>query len=702
MSEQFPLLSEISGKTPEEQSAIYRSDLSALKSGTVEEKRKIAKRHVLELLPIKGKKRLGKAIVKALKQKVNSGEIDAASLNGVDNLSDLPTWSTLQETASGMNLHDRGSLVVAHTPICDKTLRTFNSVFTDDSHRRRASAGQRFVYDLTRHIRQNSTDHKIIEAISSFDPIEPVYDGKNILSNLFLDAEDLRYFLEDASPEDAYQHLSAAALADATIHHCSESFLQGSKYGFDKADHGKMLLTRTLARADPSLANALEQEVETEDVQSASRLASALGVESAYGFCHGDSVPANMMVQKRRVEGIARDVLEKETDFTYTPIDFEFAGLDFLEDVLAQRMIKSGFLDESGESVKLSDGSSLEDRILDDVCEFKSGIDPAFSEEDFRSNYGKLKAERFLVWAARYKQLSEEPSTQASENAQVMSRYFYTLFAKQVVRNGQAESLDDSLFDYTNSVFKAPLGSDKMHQVHTALDPHKGYVTVLKDIKPINAEERLQELVHQTNKRRRRGLIAKVGAGLTGLALLAGSAVFSYQKHESGQEQAQRISELESKNEHERKLRIIRLDQSRGGYARDDIEFLELDEIRAWKERFNDPFMAYAAYMDTEQLYQGIHSANIPLTDEAQLRTLKYDSIRDHVPDNLRFRMINTRTLLDNFVYHRNPDTGNRHTLEWARERTSKSVQAAIERIRRIEQGKEYHASTDQLEASGR
>lgn len=82
MTAQFPLfLEEVLKMSPEKREDVYRADMKSLK-GTAEQRRKTAKRHVIDVLPFKGKKGLSKAVLAALKSKVKNGEIDSAALEG--------------------------------------------------------------------------------------------------------------------------------------------------------------------------------------------------------------------------------------------------------------------------------------------------------------------------------------------------------------------------------------------------------------------------------------------------------------------------------------------------------------------------------------------------------------------------------------------------------------------------------------------
>ncbi len=197
--------------TPDEVRALYERDMEVLKSGTPEQKRIVAKRHALQVLPIDAKTAVDRAALKTLEYQIKEGKADSIALEDLKDISEAPTFSAIGQ-GGGTNVFDRGFVVMSYKMLGQgKVLRTFYSFFKDDNRRKRAVQGQEFVASLREYMRKNVTDVELARLLDKLEPIKPAYSKRNIVANVFIDAKDMHEELKTADPSGDFRAKYEAA-----------------------------------------------------------------------------------------------------------------------------------------------------------------------------------------------------------------------------------------------------------------------------------------------------------------------------------------------------------------------------------------------------------------------------------------------------------------------------------------------------------
>src|SRR3989344_6220270 len=610
-------IEEILTKSPEEIKRIYEEDLKVLKDGKPEAKRKVAQRHALYYSPLESS--VEEATLYALHEAAKLGEIDGVAIQ--EARSGSPSFDSVRTAPDGKLIWKRGLTVESMRKVGDKQVTVFYSIFDHDARRKRASNAQEFVSGLVEHARELATDIKLIAALEQFKPQIPIHRSRNILANMFIDGKTLHEVIKEATPDVKYALLAPLTRVETALHHYAQELFakQPNKNVFVPVNHAELLLTKGVARNYPAFAEKLKKN---------SVFASILGdLNGIQSFVHGDAIPANTVVTFEDCSTGRQPI--------YHPIDLEEASLDFHEAPIVQRLLKSGAYDSCGEPVKLQDGSTLEAALLGELQAQMKKLEPCFDVELSRKRFNALKAEQLLIWASRYKAAAKVAANE--EELALLSRYYYTLFCKEVVAQGRVN--DTNALTDLSLLFK-PLSSPEMDAVYEKMHPGSRSVSVFKVDAAGNAEERLEERMKDYAHKKRMTWAGRIGAGLAIVAGIAG--IFGYQQHSKNVEAE--LAKAQTRGKYAEKVHIIRLAQSRAN-ARTPAELYGLDELRMWGKIIDNPTFADVAFIDYTNLYSAQRKVAASPDSKEYERDVLYA-----LPPELYSAVIDTQYTIDAFM----------------------------------------------------
>ncbi|GEM_PF-4281445 len=565
MAHREPITLDTILRNPATATSIHRGHLGTLRSGTLDERRAIAHLHVLKLLL--GRQYDGivtESVLGALRQKVRDGACDRLTLEEIEH-NGVQTFETIKgDKVTGFHVYERGILVVATHVVDGKPIaKTIYSVFKDPDQQAHASGAQRYMHHVAEYAKTAATDPEVLRILSRCSTMEPTYSDDGLLGNLFLaDAQDLHDTLKTGNPtlEDRYALLRDKAAIDLALGFYANAYGQtapGRKLAtrvggqvFETRDHERLILEKVFMRADASLRNRFIRDYTADaagkhivDMVQAreytarreGRIIQALDLNSTDGmaFVHGDNLPANTMVGRDRAGNAV-----------YTPIDFEFACRDFIENSLVQCWVKAGIYDHAGASLAMRDGRTIEDALLTDAVGVMRKLDGPFDEAKFRERFGRLKAENYLLWAARYHHYSQSRQVTDPKESQAMMRHYATLFTKEMVRQKLAIDDTDPSLRPVHALFGDPLDDAAMRGIHGRHVSKERSHSVLRMDFDVDAEGKLEDLVrrHKSGQRRRKFTnaagIATASALMLALTFTAGryrNQVLDYQYQEETQ-----------------------------------------------------------------------------------------------------------------------------------------------------------------------
>lgn len=516
--------------------SVHRGQMAVLRHGTIEERREIAPLHFLKLhLGEEYNAVVTESVLAALREKVKTGECDRLLLDEIEK-NGILTFETLKgDKTTGFHVYDRGSLVIATHVVGSKAVaRTMYSIFNDPARQHHAALGQRYMHAIAEYAKQAATDEDIIRILNTCATMEPTYSKDGLLGNLFLaGAKDLHDVLKksDLPIEDRYTLLRDKAAVDLVLGFYANAFEQSTagkrfrkqngKQAFKPVDHKRLVYEKAFMRASQAFRNRMVREgiadadgniISSDSLQkldgtSEARLVQALGLEGTEGmtFVHGDNLPPNTMVSHDKAHGIS-----------FTPIDFEFAGRDYTENSLVQCWMKSGMYDHEGKSALLPDGRSLEDALLHDSVGVMRRLNHDFDEGTFRQRFARLKAENYLLWAARYHHYADNRRVRNPEENRTLARYYHTLFIREMERQGIC---NDDVRACSTTLFGETLDDAAMRAIHEQHLPEKRSHSVLRMDLEADAEVELEGMIRQyasRRKRRKAGIVA-TAAGLAAL-----------------------------------------------------------------------------------------------------------------------------------------------------------------------------------------
>src|SRR3989344_4247148 len=317
----------------------YKADLKALRSRDPRKMRELLDTHFLKIfLGSVYDKVIGKSVLKVLKKKAREGDIDAVTLDRIVKEGLLHTEHIKRDKLSGLHIYDRGMLVEAdhYLPVMTgdedgnrHIARTIYSIFHDPSARERAGQAQQFFHELAGYTREHADAPWIRIALRHLKTMEPTYNQRNIVGNLFLgQAQDLHETLKDVDLDERVSHLRVVDRVELILGHYAQRFAettQGKTLAtasngkqqelFKPVDHRRLLYEKVLLRADPTLQKRSDEEWKD--------LADLLVPETSLPqtVVHGDALPAIMMVQ-----GGGSRTFCAPFDFVPSPLTIMFAG----------------------------------------------------------------------------------------------------------------------------------------------------------------------------------------------------------------------------------------------------------------------------------------------------------------------------------------------------------------------------------------
>ncbi|PIN75349.1 hypothetical protein COV18_04130 [Candidatus Woesearchaeota archaeon CG10_big_fil_rev_8_21_14_0_10_37_12] len=606
----------------------FEEDQAILKGQFSTDQEIVSARHVLEVLPGSSRGVINEASLQALRRDVKDGKLSGISLADLAEFNTAPAFSEVNpDKVSGAAIWDRGFLVVAYKSLGNKTLKTFYRFFEDDERRQKAASGQQFMSELTAYMHDTASDPELINILDKFRPVTPVYDKKNLIANQFINTIDLHEVFADASVDEKYKHLRATALFDVASAFYAKQFLaskQGRKWRrtFLSRDHDALLAEKVFARNGSSSV--------------AKEIADVLGLNGEQSFSQGDGLPTNTMVGKTTYDETVARLLGSSVNHTYTHVDFEWACSDFAEATTVQRLVKSGLYDHDGAALLLSSGRSVESQLLDDISGLMSRIDCEFNEVEMRNHFASLKAEQYLLWAGRYKAWASSPTITKQGESILLSKYFYTLFRKELARQGK--DLSGAVDSHLDTLFEGRLDDDQMRETFAAYHPEGRSFSVLKPDFPVLAEGKLKELLSDYRRRSRWNLAKKVGLGALATTLVAGATggLVWYQKKVANLQDE--VVKTEYYKEFNNRLRIVELYRS-NKYGSNTTDAIEVKELQELVRHFEDKDTACAAYLDYESVYPVIYAK----------KSAAWKDIKDDV--NWRIRDAISGGYIDSFVW---------------------------------------------------
>jgi len=512
----------------------YKADLKALRARDPRKMRELLDTHFLKIfLGSAYDKVISKSVLKVLKRKAREGEIDAATLERIVKEGLLHVEHIKRDKLSGLHIYDRGMLVEADHYLPARTgdedgnqhiARTIYSIFHDPSARERAGQAQQFFHELAGYTREHADAPWIRIALRHLKTMEPTYNQRNIVGNLFLgQAQDLHETLKDVNLDERVSHLRVIDRIELILGYYARSFAQTAqgrtlataKNGkqqelFKPVDHRRLLYEKVLLRADPTLKNKPDEEWKD--------LADLLAIEThlPQTVVHGDALPANMMVQ-----GAGSRTF-------YTPIDFEFACVDYAEKMLVQRWAKSGIYDHLGRSLarEVSEKDTVEQELIDKALHTYQALGVAVDRTEFEQLIGKLKIENHLQWAARHKKYADDlkddlkASDDTIKKQEDLTQYFHTLAVLEIKRQGliseDATASTDHRIAYLAGLFGETLSEAEILSIHESLRPDQSGHSVMKDGYQGDVDRQLERVVAQAGRRERVGRVKK-GAAILGI-----------------------------------------------------------------------------------------------------------------------------------------------------------------------------------------
>ncbi len=528
----------------------YKADLKALRSRDPARIKGLLDRHFLKVFLGRSYDRvIGESVLKVLKRKANEGDIDAITLDRIVREGLLHVEHIKRDKLSGLHIYDRGMLVEADHYLPgqgddnpEHLARTIYSIFHDQSARERAGQAQQFFHELAGYAREHANTNAVRITLRQLRTMEPTYNAGTIVGNLFLgNARDLQETFKDCDLDERVSHLRTLDRMDIILGHYAHEFLQTARGKalatarngkaealFKPVDHRRLLYEKVLLRADPTLKNRSDEEWKD--------LADLLAIDPAdtplrQTVVHGDALPANTMVQA------VRDAYHA---FYYTPIDFEFACVDYVEKMLVQRWAKSGIYDHLGRPLHVEKGD-VQQLLVEAVLKTYQARGLTLDRTTFEQLIGKLKIENYLQWASRSKKYAEDlkDDLKASDGdikkQEDLTKYFHTLAVLEIKRQGlisedTASSKDAMSSDHRIAYLAGLFGEtfpdeeieEEMLRIHENLHPDRSGHSVMKEGYQGNVDKQLERIVAQASRKRAVGIGKTVGTSLAIAGMVVG------------------------------------------------------------------------------------------------------------------------------------------------------------------------------------
>jgi hypothetical protein len=411
---------------------------------------------------------------------------------------------------------------------------------------------------------------------------------------------------------------------------------------FKPSDYRQEVFEDVLLRADKELAAELKkQKIANEegkviDEKALSALWSSglhSDIFSLIGI-RGDNVARQKYFTPYDVNLGNVMMAEKDGVRSYTHIDFEDSREESLESLLFRRWARSGIYDHKGGSSLMQDGRSAEDALLSNAYETVARLHridgtqaPSFDE--FASEFRMNKKKSLLRFAASYR---THESGADSERARAHKRFFYTLFVRELEKEGKSS---DAALEYLNMLFENPLSEEEMSVVAEKYSPKFSSldISLEAELKKQDIDERVKSAVQDYRDERhvRRRNKVLIAVGVLGLAALAYVGFSSASEEKQAAEKAQQEkAQVERRYDLESKAHILaKLDS---GVSDFDTELADA-RIFAFDEFIlHDRQTARAAYVDVDAVYEAV--AGCGRTD--------WPSVKAYLDEHGRFDVIFT------------------------------------------------------------
>ncbi len=604
-------------------------------------------------------------ILKYLDQMIDEG-LDPVVVNEIQELNGgAPRFSRIKtDKSTAKNYNDDGMLIEAARFYPGGTVvRTFHSVFDDAEDWELATRGQQFYRSLVDFIRDGQVEMSsgIAAKLRRAAPIRPLHSGNNVLHNVFVNGKDLQEAFSDDSItiDDRVQVLSEVTGIDLVTSYRSRDFMrtrQGRRLSnkgrvfrkpvFMAKDYRREVFEDILLKCDPEFRQHLIDKgvITTSGVlhdekafavfydagDERSAVLDLIGID-------GDSTPEQVYFTPWDLNLGNVMVTGEGDDRRYTHIDFERSRLETLESLLFKRWAQSGIYDHRGGSHVLEDGTPAEQALLDDayhtVTELftQDGKDTP-SREEFDSSFRMNKRKQLLRIARRYLSLEKKRGHDA-DRMESSRRYFYTLFAQELVKDGKIEGLEDPKLDYLNSLFDTPLEEGDMAEIAERFNPSFETNEEVSPYDVINMRRKNDELigrhdeVQKKEKIKRRLLRYGIPAAAFAVAIGSGIAAYGFSHLND------KVNELEAQSEVERWMPVLtaELGGTRGGLERTNMTFI----YSRYYQTFHDPETAAAACLNLGSVIDAARESGVDI-DMDLLRGSAADHPRashmDHPP----------------------------------------------------------------------
>ena len=655
-----------------------------LLTGTRQDIRKISHLHAYDLLPKYDATNTNWLwVLNYVRQMLDDGEIDAETAHEIQETNgNAVSFQRLRtDKSTAKNYNNEGLLIESARFFPSGTVvRTFHNVFKDNHAWQLATKGQEFYQGLVDYIKKRFYSKNrltedgsyIAERITRASPIMPLLSEFKVLDNVFVNGVDLQeHFRDDETcVDDKVRMLSEITDIDLITSFFSPDFSKTRKGKalstkgrmmkkplFNPNDYRREVFEQILLKADREFRAELEENSivnrkgEVVDGKSFEIFYSAGDERSEVldliGIEEGNTVRQRYFTPYDLNLGNIM-LTEKEGNRHYTHIDFERAQQDSLVSVLFRRWAQSGIYDHTGSSHKLENGKTAEEQLLDNAYETikrlhsSKGME-APSREDFLKEFSMQKKKYLLRIARRYKSLEERLKGDLEE-LRANKRFFYTLFAYELNKEGKIDGIDDKKLAYLNTLFENPMSEDEMKEISDRFDPSFSSRDEISPLDVKDVESRNKELIEKYQEEQRRRKRNKWTARILAPALFLGAiigGILGYKAYNKTEEDLVKTK---------RKYMITQAEKTLGRIDRHEMETTDAltnIKLREYERRLGDRMTARAAIVDIYSVYEAIEETG----------TTEWDAVREYLnnngyPDVVWASRPYTTAGIDNWVWH--------------------------------------------------
>ncbi|PIN86578.1 hypothetical protein COV19_03600 [Candidatus Woesearchaeota archaeon CG10_big_fil_rev_8_21_14_0_10_44_13] len=619
--------------------------------GTKEQIDRIADMHAYEVLPKFREKRRKKIksgldIFNYLKKLKEEGELNPVVFDSV--ISDEKKALSFQRIIR-TNTHKyyaKGGLLF-ETAIKYPNgfvVREFSSFYSDDETRKIAEAAQRFYHSAAGYAknilsRDGPAEHEryLLDKISLLETINPLDSAKGMIHNVYVGGRDMKDELSAKNPsvDERVKYLEEITSIDLIMGYFANEFrktedgrklyrkpgimgsirrkslfkpLDSRIYVAEKilipTDHflKEVLTDKRIIRPDGRIKDPKAFSVFYDEGTDLAMIFELIGIGEGKtfpmtSFCVGDFNLGNMMVK------------DKDGKRAYTAIDFDSSREDSIVSALFKRWANAGIFD-IGEPMLMSDSKKAEDHLLDSayktldmLTRCSNGVLP--SKEDFLEEYRTQKKIYLLYKAKRYRSLESKDSN--PEKMRCFSRYYFTLFVKELIKEGKIDDKDPYLIDYIARIFGKPFSDREMKGIKVAEDPD---FASHEEISPLAFRDLDREISQQIRKYRidrikdrakKFGLVGLVISVLTGL----GTSTYFYHNKTADLAEDKEMAEW------------IPLFKYLNNSATNGLpDYHKYKRFSIYEEMFGDRMTAMAACVDLFAVYDAAKRAGLQIPYE--------------------------------------------------------------------------------------